>query len=346
MNRVVDRLGTELSAGAGQGATWDELGEAISRAIAPTVAHDAVRLVATSPTSGVGLAPFAFWHGYEPDFARTLLRNFFTGGDPQLPADRARRPVLSGVVGAGDRGGRREQVTRRIFAEHGAGCELRLLLRDSRGIWGSLGLLRARGARPFDGDEVRRVASLGPALIAALRALVRAGPLWPAAPTPPAGVVIVGADHTIRAETPQAGAWWQPPTSRHGAPDWLRDSFFIGLSLQTRSRMMTPLVCVPAAIYGRWVAIQGQLLDDQGAGDVAIVLQTPTAEQLLPAFGDWYGITARERGVIAELWDAAAPKQIARRLGLSVYTVNDHLKAVFRKTGAGSRAELMAALTG
>lgn len=345
MTGVAERLAAELSAGAREGASTDELGEAVSRAIAPTVAHDAVRLVGTSPTSGFALAPFAFWYRYEPDFGRALLHNFFLGGDPHVPVDLARRPVPLGVVGLRG-GGRRDHAMRRMFAEHGVGCELRLLLRDSRGVWGSLGLLRARGARPFDADDARRVTRLGPALIAAVQWFARGGPMWPGGPNPSAGVVIVGPDHTIRAETAQAGTWWKPERGRAGAPDWLRDSFFKGLSVQTRGRASAPLVCVPPAVFGRWIGIQGQVLGNREAGDVAVVLQAPTAEQLLPTFSDWYGITARERDVVQELCDAAAPKQIARRLGLSVYTVNDHLKAVFRKTGVGSRAELMSALTG
>ncbi|MEV6734181.1 MULTISPECIES: helix-turn-helix transcriptional regulator [unclassified Streptomyces] len=36
---------------------------------------------------------------------------------------------------------------------------------------------------------------------------------------------------------------------------------------------------------------------------------------------------------------------MARHLDLSPYTVNDHLKALFRKTGADGRDELIAALT-
>jgi DNA-binding CsgD family transcriptional regulator len=65
---------------------------------------------------------------------------------------------------------------------------------------------------------------------------------------------------------------------------------------------------------------------------VAIVIEPATVEQLLPPFCDWYGITARERQVVELLLTAAAPKQIARRLELSAHAVNDHLKAVFRKT--------------
>ena len=54
---------------------------------------------------------------------------------------------------------------------------------------------------------------------------------------------------------------------------------------------------------------------------------------------------ARERRVLELLCRGAAPKQIARLLGLSAHTVNDHQKAVFRKTSAAGRDELMAAFT-
>ncbi|NML51602.1 helix-turn-helix transcriptional regulator [Streptomyces sp. R302] len=59
----------------------------------------------------------------------------------------------------------------------------------------------------------------------------------------------------------------------------------------------------------------------------------------------WYSLTPRERDVVTQLRTGASVKQIARRLGLSAYTVDDHLKAVFWKTGADGRDELGAALT-
>ena len=43
---------------------------------------------------------------------------------------------------------------------------------------------------------------------------------------------------------------------------------------------------------------------------------------------------------------AASEEHIARTLTVSIYTLNDHLKAIYRKTGADGRDELIAALTG
>lgn len=80
-----------------------------------------------------------------------------------------------------------------------------------------------------------------------------------------------------------------------------------------------------------------------GNGDIAIMIQHATGALLLPTFCDWYKITTRRRQIIGYLQTGAAPKQLARLLGLSVHTVNQRLRAVFHKTSSCGRDELMAA---
>ncbi|GAA4628414.1 hypothetical protein GCM10023196_044660 [Actinoallomurus vinaceus] len=334
-----DRMARELYAAARQGATSNELGEAISRALG-AVAHDAVHLAGTCPAAGFGPASFSFWHGVEADFGRALLRDYHAGLHPCPPEDLARLPVPAGVVGPGD--GR----TRRLFDAHGVGCELRLLLRDSWGTWGILGLLRAEGGRPFDGRDIARAAQAAPALAKVVRGYVTAGPLTPAGPAPPPGVVILGPDHAIRSATPQAHALRDRLDGDHTSPDWAFLSFLSGLSMRAhRAGSTQPVLAFgPAASYGRWMVCEAQPLDGDSTGDVAVIIQSADGERLLPHFCDWYGITPRERQVVTHLRDALAAKRIARRLEMSVHTVNDHLKAVYRKTGAGSRDELLAAI--
>ncbi|MYY83115.1 LuxR family transcriptional regulator [Streptomyces sp. SID335] len=79
-------------------------------------------------------------------------------------------------------------------------------------------------------------------------------------------------------------------------------------------------------------------------GDTVVTLQPAAPTELLPALAQWYGISPRERTVIEQALQGLAAKQIARRLNLSPHTVNDHFKAVYRKTGVTGREELIACL--
>ncbi|WP_207935668.1 helix-turn-helix transcriptional regulator [Actinomadura sp. KC216] len=346
MVTVNDRLLGELKEAAALCTSAGQLAEALSSAIRPVIAHDALRLVATSPNAGSVLWSFGFWHAYEPDFCRALLRTDYAGGDTYLPDDPARRPMVTVLPGNGD--APHDRAARRLAAEHGIAAEMRLMLRDVHGLWGQVGLVRAEGGRSFDEADVGWATRLVPRLIGFLRSYVTAGPLAPPVPSPPPGVIIVGPDQAIRTATPEAFRWREQLEKHARAPRWTRESFTAGLAEQTRRhardpRAVPPLIVGPSATYGRWVAAHGQIL--KGTDDVALIIQAASAEQLLPAFCDWYGISARERQIITHLREARAPKQIARYLDLSVHTVNDHLKAVFRKTGASGRDELLAAFS-
>ena len=77
---------------------------------------------------------------------------------------------------------------------------------------------------------------------------------------------------------------------------------------------------------------------------MAVVLQPATIDQLLPAIAAWHEFTPRQLDVLHLLLQGHPVKQIARRLGLSPHTVEDHLKTLYRKTGTNSQQELIATL--
>jgi DNA-binding NarL/FixJ family response regulator len=57
---------------------------------------------------------------------------------------------------------------------------------------------------------------------------------------------------------------------------------------------------------------------------------------------DWtLRLTARERQLVALLMEGCSNKSIAARLGVSSQTVKNQLSALYRKTGVGSRLELV-----
>ncbi|TDD34140.1 helix-turn-helix transcriptional regulator [Actinomadura sp. KC06] len=347
----LDRLARELHALAEQGVSVEELTEVLCGAIGSQVAHDVLRLVHTNPAAGLWLGSLRGWHRDGPELAEELVLDRFADGDPCRPDDLARRPVPVGVVGVGGGDGPRQRRTREILAAHGVGSELRLLVRDRRGVWGFVGVARAEGARPFDQDEMARLARLGPVLAATFRTFMGAQPLAPGVPALPAGVIIVGADHTVQQISPQAKEWleqvWLP--RQRGVTERALAPFAAEISHHTRENIADPgawkpWMCLSKTSAGRWIALQGQPLDADGSGEVAIVVQAAGGELLLTSFCHWHEITARERQVIEQLCTATPPKRIARALEMSVHTVNQHLKTIYRKTGADGRDELLAAL--
>ncbi|WP_285433898.1 LuxR C-terminal-related transcriptional regulator [Pseudomonas sp. fls2-241-R2A-110] len=54
-------------------------------------------------------------------------------------------------------------------------------------------------------------------------------------------------------------------------------------------------------------------------------------------------MTKRESEVLNSLFQGLTNKQIATSLGISDFTVRDHVSSILRKKGVGSRAELLAA---
>jgi DNA-binding CsgD family transcriptional regulator len=59
-----------------------------------------------------------------------------------------------------------------------------------------------------------------------------------------------------------------------------------------------------------------------------------------------YGLSARERELVALLIGGLDTREIATRMFVCRYTVNDHLGSVFAKLGILSRRELIAGLFG
>jgi DNA-binding NarL/FixJ family response regulator len=74
----------------------------------------------------------------------------------------------------------------------------------------------------------------------------------------------------------------------------------------------------------------------------------PAAEsnpyQVTPSFEE-LGLTPRQADVLTQLLQGKPNKEIARRLGLSVETVKDHVQAVLRALGVSSRTQAVLAVS-
>ena len=83
-----------------------------------------------------------------------------------------------------------------------------------------------------------------------------------------------------------------------------------------------------------------------GQSGVLAILQTVTAlpDRCLDALAASYAFSPREEEVARLLREGLTANDIADRLSLSPYTVRDHLRRMYRKTGTSSRRDLLGLL--
>jgi DNA-binding CsgD family transcriptional regulator len=92
---------------------------------------------------------------------------------------------------------------------------------------------------------------------------------------------------------------------------------------------------------GRWVTIEAERLEGEREDEIAITLRASTPAETFRLLCRVYALTHREREVVAALVAGLDTRGVARQLSISSYTVQDHLKAVFAKTGTHNRRELL-----
>jgi DNA-binding CsgD family transcriptional regulator len=99
---------------------------------------------------------------------------------------------------------------------------------------------------------------------------------------------------------------------------------------------------------GRWLTLRASRISPtgSGAGDIAVSIAASTPAERLEVFALAHALSRRERQVLAELATGADTRALARRLVVSEYTVNDHVKSVLAKTGTTTRQALLSRIAG
>ena len=256
---------------------------------------------------------------------------------------RGRRPaagLAEATAGELDRSTRHRELRR----PSGFGDELRLVLTGAAGTWGALTLLREARRSRFTEAETRLMASLSAPLADAVRRATLLGTATAGGDTD-VGLLVLDPDHEIEQANRAADRWLDELGADGRLPVAVR-------SVAVRAREVANGEAADGSsararvrtTAGRWVIVQGSLLGDGPGAHVAVLLEAARAPELAPLIADAYGLSDRERRVVELVAQGFATSDIGARLHLSAYTVQDHLKSIFDKTGTGTRGELVARL--
>jgi DNA-binding CsgD family transcriptional regulator len=79
---------------------------------------------------------------------------------------------------------------------------------------------------------------------------------------------------------------------------------------------------------------------------VAVSIRAATGDEIVDLLCRAHALTGRERQMVNLARGGLATTELARALRISPYTVQDHFKAIFAKTGFSSRRELLSYFTG
>ena len=227
----------------------------------------------------------------------------------------------------------------RIGPEH----QLRAALVVDGTHWGLLHIERRHPN--FTSSEVALVDALVPHLAHAFRRWVLADPNHPTGTGTPVlpGVIVLDQDNEVDSISPEAEHW----LSEWGFADLKTPPPAIAAVVgAARARAYpTDNEIIPSARVrlptGTWLHVRATHLRRPGhKRRTAIVLERPSPDQIAPLIARANQLSQRETQIALLVLRGLSTSEIAAKLFISAYTVQDHLKSIFEKAGVRSRREL------
>jgi DNA-binding CsgD family transcriptional regulator len=316
----------------------------VVRAVHALLPVDAVFLATADPATLLLAGMFA----EEPlvGVADQFLDNEFGQDDVnkfQSLATGIRHVATLDSVTRGDRAGSARY--RDIMAPLGLGDELRAALVTPSGCWGYLCLHRAESPYGFTPAEVRLIGRLATSLGNGCR-LSLAGPTEEGMAAVAPGVVVLHADRTLAAITGEAEhllaqvADHSSNSRRLPAAIYAAAACLQSIDNGVAVRYAYPTVRVRTR-NGGWLLVHATHLHGS-VDEIAVIIEPAHPSRNAPLILSSLGLTHREAEIALLVLRGASTKAIGTELHLSTYTVKDHLKSIFDKTGVRSRRDLVA----
>lgn len=290
-------------------------------------------------------ATLLFTHAYREEIPSEagpyLVENEFLGDDVNKWTELAHDS--SGVrtlAVATDGNLLRSPRYRDVFEPLGLADELRAVLRARGAVWGFMCLHREVGAAfsPQDQDFIRRIA---PHLAEGVRLglLVQSASRGDVAES--LGLILLAPDDSVVGRNSAADQWLEELNWQEAAelPVEIR-ALVARLRRADASTHLSPLRV--RASSGRWISLDASWVSVEHRRVVAVVIQQASPEEVAPIVMSLYGLSGQERIVSGLVFQGQSTQAISHQLRIAEHTVQDHLKAIFDKTGVRSRRELVA----
>jgi DNA-binding NarL/FixJ family response regulator len=320
----------------------------VLEAIRPAVPFDAYVWVLTDPVSAVGVSPLASLPSFDMRRLPQLIR-------AKYATSINRWTSLQGCasLAAATDGRHSDSRLWRVGSETLQVADIAsMVLRDRYGCWGFVDLWRYDGPE-FSTAECEFATTLLATITAAQR--VRVAQMFastPEQPTRAPALVLFDDDLHAVGETPAA-----EHSFRRLLPTEPGHSPVPAAALNVAAQLLAAEELIDSseatarahAGGGAWVALTAARVQASTSGmpaSIAVTIDPIALSSRVDVFSRATGLTARETDVLVELSRGNSTRRIARDLGLSEYTVQQHLTAVFAKSGTASRAELIARACG
>lgn len=233
----------------------------------------------------------------------------------------------------------------RILLPAGFGDELRTVLVSEGACWGYLTLYRRAGQPWFTEEEQQFIAAAAESMARMLRltSLTLLDEIRSESPVEP-GLMIVSHKLDLLSINMAARYWLtQMRLLEQIGPDVLpRPVRAVSSHVICRETAASPSKTCFQLPDGRYLVLQASRMQtSSGPDQVAIRLEQAMPQELLPLLAERHGLTTRERELLGFVLRSYSSKDIAAAMHISAYTVQDHLKSIFSKTGVSSRRELI-----
>jgi DNA-binding CsgD family transcriptional regulator len=293
--------------------------------------------VGTDPGTTVGVDPLAS----VPDLAEL----------PRIVRLRYRTAVnrWTSLDGAAALGDRREDslVWREALRDHGVADVASVVLRDPYGTWGFVELW---SSRRYDADDLGLLAEVAPRLTVVQRGqqALLFDEVTPApAASPGAAVLLLDDELSVVGQTSASGALLEVLLPRaDGFAPVPACAYNVAAQLLAREAAVDDHEAMARVhlAHGVWLTLRASRVSP---GDtIAVAIERSTAAERMDVFSRSHGLSAREQELLVHLGQGLDTRQVGAAMFLSPHTVQDHLKAIFAKTGTRSRRLLLARALG